>query len=152
MLRLRNLDIQPFEDVASLDRFNDLVGHLALEVEVADLLYGRFRVQSLSRGFLVRQKGRLIGLCGWRQDEGFGFLGPLAVCPEKRSWGLGGTLVDRVIQEIRSEGIRSIESAYPSDDLICTGLFSGRGFRKLGPEPATGKVVWMRVARQVKKS
>ena len=152
MLRLRHLDIQPFGNVAWLDRLNDLVGHLALEVEVADLLYGRFHLQCYSRGFLARQKGRLIGFCCWRQDEGLGFLGPLAICPEKRSWGLGGNLVDRVIQEIRSEGIRSIESAYPNDDLICTELFSGRGFRKLGQEPATGKVVWTRVERQVKKS
>ncbi|MEE2754222.1 MAG: GNAT family N-acetyltransferase [Candidatus Latescibacterota bacterium] len=119
---------------------------------MADLLYGRFRVQCFSRGYLARQKGRLIGFCGWRQDEGFGFLGPLAICPEKRSWGLGGNLVDRVIKEIRSEGIRSIESAYPSEDLICTGLFSGRGFRKLGQEPTTGNVVWTRVERQVKIS
>jgi GNAT superfamily N-acetyltransferase len=152
VLRLRHLDIQPFEDVASLDRFQDLVGHLALEGEVADLLYNRFGTLCVAPGFLAMQKERPVGICGWRQDEGLAFLGPLAVCPEKRSWGLGGALVDRVLEEVRSEGVRSIESVYPSADPASRKLFFGRGFRVLGQEHGKDRAVWTRVERQLKKS
>lgn len=153
MLRLRHLVIQPLEeDVAPLDECYDLVGHLALEGGVADLLYKRFGARFPEQGFLALQGAKPIGVCGWRQDEGFGFLGPLVVCPEKRSWGLGGTLIDRVLQRVRVEGVRSIESAYPSGDPVCSKLFARNGFRELGEERNEDDVSWTRVERLLKKN
>jgi GNAT superfamily N-acetyltransferase len=140
------------KDAASPEGLSEWIGHLALEGEVADSLYTRF--SGVRRGTVIeaRQGSDLVGVCVWRQDEGFAFLGPVAVHPEKRSWGLGSTLVGRAIEDIRSEGARSIESVYPSGDRASTRLFKQHRFRILGDEHVGTGPTWTRIERHLKKS
>lgn len=152
MLRLRHLDILVSRDAAPQDRLCEWIGHLALEGEVADSLYSRFGGMRVGIVLEAQQKGDLVGGCAWRQDEGFAFLGPLAVRPDKRSWGLGATLLARAVDDIRADGIRSIESVYPDNNTVCEKLFRNQRFRVIGTEQDEDGAPWTRVERHLKKS
>lgn len=149
-MRLRHVVIRRIHD-DTLDRFRELIGHLASDGEVADLLYRRFP-DFRGHGLLAVQKEVTIGLCGWRQDEGFGFLGPVLVRPEKRRWGVGKLLVAQAIEDMREDGIRSIESVFPQGDPVCERLFGGQGFRMRGDEKSETGVTWTRVEHSLKKT
>ena len=93
-----------------------------------------------------------VGLCGWRQDEGLGFLGPIVVLPQKRKWGVGGLMLAHAVDALRAEGVRSVESAFPLGDPACGRLFGGFGFREVGNEEGEDGVEWARVERILKKT
>ena len=140
------------KDSSSQEGLSEWIGHLVLEGKVADSLYTRF--SDVCRGTVIEahQGSDLVGVCVWRQDEGFAFLGPVAVHPEKRSWGLGSTLVGQAIEDIRSEGVRSIESVFPRGDKASKRLFKQHRFRILGDEQVGTGPTWTRIERHLKKS
>lgn len=115
------------------------------------MLYRRFAGFRGSALFAT-QGDATVGLCGWQQDEGFAFLGPIAVRPDKRKWGAGTHLVACAIDEMRASGIRVIESAFPKDDVPCQRLFTRARFRQVGVEERGGGQDWIRVERVLKKS
>ena len=149
-MRLRNLVIRRFGD-DTLEQYRELIGHLASEREVADLLYKRFP-NFRGHGVLAVQKEMTVGLCGWRQDEGLGFLGPIVVLPEKRKWGVGRLMLAHAVDALRAEGVRSVESAFPLGNTACGQLFAGFGFREVGNEEGEDGVEWARVERILKKT
>jgi len=62
--------------------------------------FGHFRV--------VRDMGRLIGVCGLEVHGDDALLRSLAVDPDHRGAGVGGALVEDVVQLARKMGLRSV--------------------------------------------
>ena len=102
---------------------------------------------------LIASQGKeTVGLCGWRQDEGIGVLGPVAVRADKRRWGVGSALVAQAIDEMRVEGVRSIEAVYRAGDPAGERLLHRYRFRYPENEPSDREAEWTRVIRVLKKS
>ena len=118
---------------------------------MADLLYSRFRCFS-GVVLVAKQPDAIVGICGWQQDEGFGLLGPILIRKDKRRWGGGTHLVEQAVDEMRTEGIRTIESAYLSEDPCGQRLFTRCRFKTLGNETFPDGSEWTRVERKLKKT
>jgi len=146
---LQHLAVEAVE-APTVQRITALVGHLVSEGAVADLLYRRFG-RIVGDGVIASQAGVEIGFCGWQEDEGLAFVGPIVVRADKQGWGVGSAMLDRTVEILRAAGARTVESAYLSDDPVCPRLFGRFRFREVGTEKRHDRR-WCRVERTLKKS
>lgn len=156
-MQLRHFAIHAWTDGHPRE-IKGLIGRLASDRRVADLLYARF--DSSARGvasgdaswpgLLAVQRADPVGVCRWRQDEGIAFFGPVVVAEGKRRWGVGRALLERAVGEMRENGVRVVETAYPSACVACARLFAGCAFRPVGPESGPGD--WTRAERILLKA
>jgi len=64
--------------------------------------------QSLSSFVVAERDGRVVGVAGLERCGDYGLLRSAAVDPEWRGRGLGRTLVERVISDAESAGVRAL--------------------------------------------
>ncbi len=85
-----------------------------------------------------------VGVCAWREDEFVASFGPIYVRPDRRRFGVGGTLLDVALSWMRKRGIRQIDARFATGDSAAERLFVSRGFRSLGEErDPTSAVTWV---------
>lgn len=82
--------------------------------------------------FAAERGGRLVGYAAaWTvvdQSE----LGNVAVSPEARGLGIGGMLVDAVVERVRRRGAREVFLEVRESNLTAQTLYRGRGFSVVG--------------------
>ena len=66
----------------------------------------------------------------WAADEAE--LATLAVGPAFRRQGIAGVLLDRLIHEISTQGVRSVFLEVRASNQAALALYLGRGFREVG--------------------
>jgi ribosomal-protein-alanine N-acetyltransferase len=59
-------------------------------------------------------------------------LANIAVVPEARGRGLGGLLLDHLVEVARERGVRSVFLEVRDSNRIARELYAGRGFREVG--------------------
>ena len=64
--------------------------------------------ESLSSFVVAEREGRIVGVAGLEECGNYGLLRSAAVDPEWRGRGLGRTLVERVISDAESVGLRAL--------------------------------------------
>src|SRR5690349_4730308 len=62
----------------------------------------------LSRFWVAEHQGHVVGVAGMERYGDSGLLRSVAVAPEWRGSGIGRTLVDRVLEEGRTAGVRDV--------------------------------------------
>jgi amino-acid N-acetyltransferase len=62
----------------------------------------------LSRFWVAEHEGRVVGVAGMERYGDSGLLRSVAVAPEWRGTGVGRTLVDHVLEEGRTAGVREV--------------------------------------------
>jgi ribosomal protein S18 acetylase RimI-like enzyme len=83
---------------------------------------------------------KLVGAAGWHDEKGrkrahIGVIWGMYVAPEARSRGVGGALVDRLLDEIRSSGRDVAQLSVAEPNAIARALYESAGFREWGREP-----------------
>src|SRR5688572_32403372 len=64
--------------------------------------------ESLSSFVVAEREGKIVGVAGLEECGDYGLLRSAAVAPEWRGRGLGRTLVERVIANAESAGLRAL--------------------------------------------
>jgi ribosomal protein S18 acetylase RimI-like enzyme len=82
--------------------------------------------------------GRLVGLATYTEAGAEAELAAIAVVPERRGEGIGGALLDAVVQEVRDLGPRRLWLVTTNDNLAALAMYQRRGFRLV--ELRTGAV------------
>lgn len=93
-------------------------------------------------GAVAFEAGRPVG-AGWvrllpQQDPGYGFVAPdipeltLAVMPGQRGRGLGGGLLDAVLDQARAAGHRAVSLSVEDGNTAARRLYERAGFRPVG--------------------
>jgi ribosomal protein S18 acetylase RimI-like enzyme len=88
---------------------------------------------------------KLVGAAGWHDQKGrkrahIGVIWGMYVAPEARSRGIGGGLLDRLLDEIRASGRDVAELSVAEPNAIARELYESAGFREWGREPQALRV------------
>jgi amino-acid N-acetyltransferase len=80
----------------------------------------------LERFWVAEDQGRVVGVAGMERYRDTGLLRSVAVAPDWRGTGLGRTLVDHVLEEGRTAGVRDVylltttaEHYFPRLGFVC---------------------------------
>jgi ribosomal protein S18 acetylase RimI-like enzyme len=82
----------------------------------------------------------LVGSAGWRPEQGLkrahiGMIWGMYVSPEARSRGIGGALLDTMLEEIRNSGRSLAQLSVAEPNAIARELYESAGFQAYGAEP-----------------
>ena len=83
-------------------------------------------------------RGMAVGMQGLADDgagppiEGLCHVGAVFVAPDRWGDGLGGSLVDAVLEEAQTRGYTSAQLWTPADNARAHRLYTRRGFRRTG--------------------
>ena len=82
--------------------------------------------------FAAEMDGRVVGyaVCWTVFDQAE--LGNVAVAPEARGFGIGGALVDAVVERVRERGAGECFLEVRESNLVAQGIYRERGFAQVG--------------------
>jgi ribosomal protein S18 acetylase RimI-like enzyme len=83
--------------------------------------------------------GKLVGTAGWHDQKGrkrahIGVIWGMYVAPEARSRGVGGALLDTMLEEIRKSGRSLAQLSVAEPNAVARDLYESAGFRSWGRE------------------
>jgi ribosomal protein S18 acetylase RimI-like enzyme len=79
-------------------------------------------------GFTARLDGRVVGVATWQPGERAELVS-LGVLADHRGQGIGGRLVERVVEEARGSGSAVVWLVTTNDNLDALALYQRHGFR-----------------------
>lgn len=88
-----------------------------------------------ARTFVAQESDQIVGYVIARISGTEGEILDLAVLPERRRRGIGGTLLSTVWNELQSQGVKELYLEVRSTNSAAIALYSARGFRPVGVRP-----------------
>lgn len=88
-----------------------------------------------ARTFVAQESDRIVGYVIARISGTEGEILDLAVLPERRRRGIGGTLLTSVWNALQSEGVKELYLEVRATNRPAIALYRGRGFRPVGMRP-----------------
>lgn len=121
--------------LADLDRIAELeaqlfAGEAWSSKLVADELQGEHRFY-----VALTEQGELIGYAGLFAPSSEGDVQTIAVAPGHQGKGYGRTLLNALIAEARTRGVRELFLEVREDNEVARGLYRSEGFEEIGERP-----------------
>lgn len=96
-------------------------------------------------------ENQLVGTAGWYLQQGakrrhIGVIWGMYVAPEARSRGIGGALLDAVIESIRAAGCAVAQLGVAEPNVVARDLYESAGFKVWGREEEALRVEGQPVA------
>jgi GNAT superfamily N-acetyltransferase len=111
----------------------DLYGDQGIGGDDPGMHFDRYRTHArLAASWVADAEGRIVGLTGLLVDGEEGEVEPVVVTAELRGLGIGRRLLDHVVAEARSRGLKSLSIRPVARNAQALHSFRQAGFRLLG--------------------
>lgn len=78
--------------------------------------------------FTAVVEGKPVGLVFADREGEFAYIDNLYIVADKRGQGIGGALMERVLEFLEASGVREIELMVTADNAAAVGLYENAGF------------------------
>ncbi len=89
-------------------------------------------INEYSCGFVARNDERVVGYIFAMIVREMGYIGNLAVDPEHRRKGIGGKLLNRMLEKMKEKGVEEVFLEVRPSNKIALKLYETRGFERIG--------------------